>query len=1087
MPRPIFPSFQPLLLTVLLAFTRLNAQSPANAHASTSPAQDAQRFTSAPGISIEPVAAEPLLQNPVAFSIDDLGRFFIAETHRWDSAIFDVYKLPQWVPADLALRTVADRERFLLTQFATNTSRLTRESELIRLIDAPGPDGQSQTSRILAQSFNTPVSGVGAGILAWDQHVFYTCIPDLWRLHKPDPADSTPVTLERLATGFGVHTGISGHDLHGLTMGPDGRIYFSSGDRGFSVRTREGRLLDSPDTGAVLRCDPDGSHLEVFATGLRNPQELAFDDLGNLWTDDNDTAGADPSRLLHLVRDGDYGWRCSYQHMSGFGPWVLEELWKGGASGILPPAGDVAQGPCGIAFHPGSGPLHRYRNHLFICDFPGGIWACTVKPAGASYVLEQKSKLVWNAWPTDIDFGPDGTPYFLDWVTGWTQPNRGRIYRLTTRTASTEPVSSSLRDILPRLATASSDQLVLWLAHPDRRARLRAQFELVRRGGDATRLFSLVIDQATERLPRLHALWGLGQLSRAGLPPAPGVFDRALEDQDPEIRAQAASVLGDLGLKSATPALARHLADPDPRARFHCALALAHTATPQHPLVAPVIAALDQNADRDLFLTHALVRALGAVSSPAELHALHTHASIAVRRGTVLALRQRGHRDIGEWLTDPSAAVALEAARGIYDTPIPAAFQALAQTVTSTRLPQPGLERALRAQRLIGHKPQARTLASLAANTNTPPSHRLNALRLLANWSIAQTIDPIVGLHRPIPPAKAADASDALRPILPGLLQSATPDLALQAAQTADQTGIAISSLPALIQDRAAPPQVRAAALRGLQHHAPCQFQTVFPTAFNDPSADLRRVALELLAKSPDQHRVQTLADAVNNPTDHSLATTALDALAEIPDPPAESAWHNWLDQLTTGKLRPDLAANLLDAATHTPFPSVHQQVQRWKASALATDPLAPYRVALQPGSIQAGRRVFFEVSGVECSRCHTIQGEGGTVGPNLSRIGAQQSPEYILESIVYPNRRIARGFESILVSLKDGTLRAGIVESETPEELVLQSPEDGRLHLKSADIRSRSQAQSAMPEELGRTLSYVQLRDLVSFLSSLR
>ena len=73
--------------------------------------------------------------------------------------------------------------------------------------------------------------------------------------------------------------------MHGLRVGPDGRIYWTIGDKGVNVTSREGRKFFYPNEGCVLRCEPDGSNFEVFAHGLRNVQETDFNELGDLvWT-----------------------------------------------------------------------------------------------------------------------------------------------------------------------------------------------------------------------------------------------------------------------------------------------------------------------------------------------------------------------------------------------------------------------------------------------------------------------------------------------------------------------------------------------------------------------------------------------------------------------------------------------------------------------------------------------------------------------------------------------------------------------------------------------------------------------------------
>src|ERR1041385_2917922 len=131
------------------------------------------KFEVPPGYKVETVAAEPLLQNPVAFSMDNQGRIWVAETHRLDNAVVDITKHTNWIRNDLSFKTVSQRARFLTNAFGTNAYILTRRSEQLRLL-TPGPSGRMTKSGSAWWRFATVDAGLMAGVLAHGNQVFFT-------------------------------------------------------------------------------------------------------------------------------------------------------------------------------------------------------------------------------------------------------------------------------------------------------------------------------------------------------------------------------------------------------------------------------------------------------------------------------------------------------------------------------------------------------------------------------------------------------------------------------------------------------------------------------------------------------------------------------------------------------------------------------------------------------------------------------------------------------------------------------------------------------------------------------------------------
>jgi quinoprotein glucose dehydrogenase len=664
----------------------------------------------------------------------------------------------------------------------------------------------------------------------------------------------------------------------------------------------------------------------------------------------------------------------------------------------------------------------------------------------------------------------------------------------------------------------SLNELSRLLANVDLRVRQEAQFALADRGLQAIGTLESVALKNANSLARLHGIWGLGQVCskypEAGLPPqgAAGMdlLVQLLSDDDAEVRAQAAKVLGDRRYAKAYAGLKAALKDKSPRVRFFAAVSVGKYG--RSDAMPELYSMLRENVDKDPLLRHAGVMGLVGSGDVDALLATAHDESDAVRMGDLLALRRLKRPEVAWFLNDKNPALVLEAARAINDEPINGALPELAALIDSAAMnrflagepllpptvPKEaaqglGLEallrRVLNANFHFGTPTTARGLAGFAARSDAPANMRVEALEELADWEHPAGIDRVVGLWRPVAAERHSEtAAEALEPRLADLLHQPPEDVQVAALRCVRR--LRMSNAGALLSDTVADSkqssEVRAEALRTIAALDLPSFETALDIARKDRDEDLRKVALRLEGKLRAPDSLKRIAATLESGST-SEKQTALATLGTFPGTAADELIGQWVDRLQAGSVPRELCLDVLDAAGKRSAESVKQKLAGYEAKRSKDDPLAAYDPAMFGGNASDGKKIFFEKTEAQCVRCHRINGQGGDVGPDLSHVASQKDRHYFLESIVLPNKQIAQGFDSVMVVLKDGDSQAGVLKSETPDELVLNTAEKGLVTIKKTEIQSRRAALSPMPEGLGQILSKQDLRNIVEFLSTLK
>ena len=1049
--------------------------------------------------------AYPHVENPASLDMDPKGRIFVSEANRFWFGVPDLRRAREMIRGDFRSRTTADRLA-LYDAHADKRDRAWYEQTPDRLIRLEDTDGNFVADKrtLFSDAFDKPLDGIGFSVLAESNATYFTCIPALRKLTDSDD-DGVADTMEDIVEGFGVRVSFIGHDLHGIIRGPDGRLYFSIGDRGYYVKTRDGKIHEASGRGAVFRCDSDGTNFEVYAMGLRNPQELAFDNNGNLFTFDNTGDIGDKARVVYVLDNTDSGWDMAHQsphHYANALDWknfkLSKSVWVGEKmfetytteqpQWVYPPVGHLGNGPSGVAWLTGKTVPEDLRNGFLVTNYRGApknsnIIHVSLKPSGASYAIDRNSILVEGVAVCDVELGYDGNLYLADYGGGWSVNKNGTIQVMRPSDPQKRAIGKETSLAFKKgFSDRSLPELELLLSHDDQRVRQAAQFAMVRKGSVSIDTLTTILNgEGTKNQASLHALWGLGQLYRNGETSASDPLIKSLSSENAEIRANAARTCGDIALSSSMEPLIALLNDSSKRVVSLAAIALGRVASVgDQQTVDALFKRCESNVGSsfDVTIRHAILSALSRLASPEQTLAMTKSDSFEQRMLSLLVCRRLGHPHLDLFLDDDSSAIRNEAVSAIYDTNAldsPSGKKLIPMNLENFPFHQQ--VRLIAAYFRIGTAEAAEALINACSNPNLKEEVRVFALEALLRWSLSMDTDPVLGHYRPTLKSTftRSDLVKAYGEEIRTLVEKEkAPKLASILGRFVMEAGISMNPkvLRKQILDTKLNPQVRASNLRSLLSLKATEDNEIITRLIEDKSGLVRSVSYHELIERDIGNSVEKAIQAVKE-DDPVVARSIFEALSIQKPKVLIDIWKE-----RELNLRNELWLDLYQALTDSP----NEEARKVAATYAAGDPGRIHALSLEGGNPSSGELVFRNQGA--CLQCHKIDGQGGEQGPELSLIGDRMEPSKLLESLVNPNAEISPGYGLSTVMMSSGEAMVGRILADEDDTLVILSPDGKQQEIKKTDVSEVSPPVSAMPP-LGMTLNPNDLRDLIAYLGS--
>lgn len=838
------------------------------------------------------------------------------------------------------------------------------------------------------------------------------------------------------------------------------------------------RLEDSDGDGIADRRDRTG--LEVVAAGgFDNAVELIFTGAGETigtMTYFIDPQAGQRDALIHWVEGGVY----PKPHR------VIEDDALQRTGDLMPVMTRFARvAPAGLMRYRGTSLGTEYQGNLFSAQFnTHRVLRHVVVRDGATFRTREEEFLTStdpHFHPTDVLEDADGSLLLLD-TGGWFTKGcplsrvtklgfRGGIYRI--RRLGSHPTADPRGEDIA-FGSLSPAELTGYLGDSRPSVQDRAVEELVQRGSAAVGELSRLLREHPSQGVRSSTVFALSRIHSSE---ALAALHPALEDSDIGVRVAAARVLGMARDVESLDRLLELVNNDLPAVRRQAATAIGQIGSSS-----AVPALLEAASDPDdRFVEHAIIDALIKLADPVPLIEALDHSSPAVRKAALIGLDQMKGRPLKRTHL-----------LSLLQTDDPG-LQEAALWVASHRLEWSGairkhLEKQMRGTAVSGSVEKALDAVLLAFCATPEIQAMLGELMLEAS----------VGRERNVLFLKTMEAcpvtefpsvwADPVRGVLAGGNSGARSGAV--ALIRAHELDLYDEELISIIDRTSEPVELRLAAVDALARHRSRLRQSHFELLLDqlepEVGASLRQLAAAILGGSElSRDQLIRLAKDHLPRGDPLLLPSLLRAYRGGSDPEVGAALvaaliesSSVLDSFHDSRLE-DLLSTYSEAVQASARPLI-AELARLRESRLQR--LGKLLGELGAGDVERGARIFFGRKAA-CSTCHTIGFEGGSVGPDLTSIGAIRSRHDIAESILFPSARLVREFGSFRVETSR-EIYEGIPRGGTNQVLILITGADYQVRIPRTESVSMDPSPvSMMPEGLHESLTVTEMSDLMVYL----